>query len=84
MSGKVFFILLSFLLIFSFKPYSPGNPSLKLMLSAYDRADHLFNTANNSPTADSLCMIGFRQVITDLNRLQGQPDGRQPLIPGKF
>jgi len=69
MSGKVFFILLSFLLFFSFKSFTAGDPPIKLMISAYERADRLFNTANNSPAADSLCISGFRQVITGLNHL---------------
>ena len=72
MSGKVFFILLSFLLIFSFKQYSPGNPSLELILSAYNRADQLFNKPNTSSKDDSVCMLAFRKIISDLNRIQGE------------
>ena len=72
MSGKVFFILLSFLLIFSFKRYSPGNPSLELILSAYKRVDHIFNKPNTSSKDDSACMVGFRKIISDLNRMQGE------------
>ncbi len=84
MSGKVFFVLLSFLFFFSIKSFAAGDPPIKLMLSAYERADHLFNTANNSPAADSLCILGFRQVIASLNRLNTIPDAGQPFIPGKF
>jgi CHAT domain-containing protein/tetratricopeptide (TPR) repeat protein len=72
MSGKVFFILLSFLLIFSFKRYSPGNPSLELILSAYKRVDQLFNKPNTSSKDDSACMVGFRKIISDLNRIHGE------------
>ena len=72
MSGKVFFILLSFLLIFSFKRSSPGNPSLDLILSAYKRVDQIFNKPNTSSKDDSACMVGFRKIISDLNRIQGE------------
>ena len=73
MSGKVFFIPLSFLLIFSYKPYSPGNPALDLIVSAYKRVDKLFNKPNTSSKDDSSCMVGFRRIITDLKRMQGEP-----------
>src|SRR5438874_2055320 len=72
MSGKVFFVLLSFLLISSFKPGTPGTPSLELILSAYNRVDRIFNTPNTSSKADSACMDGFRQIITDLSLLPKQ------------
>ena len=73
MSGKVFFILLSFLLIFSYKQYSPGNPSLDLILPAYKRVDQLFNKPNTSSKDDSVCMFGFRKIIIDLTRIKGEP-----------
>ncbi|HET7003113.1 MAG TPA: tetratricopeptide repeat protein, partial [Puia sp.] len=73
MSGKAFFALLSFLLIFSFKRYSPGNPSLKLILSAYKRVDQLFNKPNTSFKDDSVCMAGFRRIIADLSRIPHEP-----------
>ena len=73
MSGKVFFVLLSFLFFFFIKTFAAGDPPIKLMLSAYERADRLFNTVNNSPEVDSLCILGFRQVITGLNRLSTTP-----------
>ncbi len=69
MSGKALLIPLSFLLLFSFKRFSPGNPSLELVLAAYKRVDHLFNTPNTSPKTDSVCMAGFSRVIADLNRI---------------
>jgi CHAT domain-containing protein len=69
MSGKVFFVLLSFLFVFSINSFAAGDPPFKGMLSAYERADHLFNTANNSPAADSLCILDFKQVIAGLNHL---------------
>jgi tetratricopeptide (TPR) repeat protein len=72
MSGKVIFILLAFLLIFSYKRYSPGNPSLELILSAYQRVDLLFNKPNTSSKDDRVCMIGFRRIIADLKRMQGE------------
>ena len=72
MSGKVFFILLSFL-FFSYKPNSPGNPALDLIVSAYKRVDKLFNKPNTSSKDDSSCMVGFRRIITDLKRMQGEP-----------
>ena len=72
MSGKVFFILLSFLLILSFKRYAPGDPSLDSILSAYKRVDQLFNKPNTSSKDDSVCMVGFRKIITDLNRIKGE------------
>ncbi len=72
MSGKVFFILLSFLLIFSFKQYSPHNPSLEVILTAYKRVDYIFNKPNTSSKDDSACMVGFRKIISDLNGIQGE------------
>jgi CHAT domain-containing protein/tetratricopeptide (TPR) repeat protein len=69
MSGKVFFVLLSFLLIISFKQYTPGTPSFKMILSAYTRADRLFNSTNSSSATDSTCMEGFRDVISALSIL---------------
>jgi CHAT domain-containing protein/Tfp pilus assembly protein PilF len=70
MSGKVFLCLLAFLLIFSFKRYSPAPASLKQARSVYARADHLFNAKNSSSASDSLCMTGFEDVILALNSLQ--------------
>ena len=72
MSGKVFFVIFSFLLIISFKRYSPGNPSLELILSAYKRVDLLFNKPNTSSKDDSVCMAGFGKIISDLNRIHGE------------
>ena len=72
MSGKVFFVIFSFLLIISFKRYSPGNPSLELILSAYKRVDLLFNKPNTSSKDDSICMAGFGKIISDLNRIHGE------------
>ena len=69
MSGKVFLISLSFLLIFSFKRYNNGSPSLKSILSTYARADRFFNSSNNSPVKDSACMEGFRNVVSALSIL---------------
>src|SRR5450432_201621 len=69
MSGKVFFVLLSFLLIFSFKQYDPGIPSLKLIHAAYNRANRLFHGSNNSPAKDSASMKAFKEVIAALNDL---------------
>jgi CHAT domain-containing protein/tetratricopeptide (TPR) repeat protein len=69
MFGKVFFVLFSFLMFSSFKPDSPGTPSLELIISEYNRANKLFNTPNTSSEADSACMEGFRKVISDLGFL---------------
>jgi len=69
MSGKVFLVLLSFLLIISFKQYAPGPPSLKSILSAYARADRLFYSTNNSPAKDSACMEGFKGVISEISSI---------------
>ncbi|HEY4936660.1 MAG TPA: CHAT domain-containing tetratricopeptide repeat protein, partial [Puia sp.] len=69
MSGKVFLILLSFLLIISFKQYSPGTPSLKSILSVFTKADQLYYSSNNSPAKDSTCMAGFKTVISELSIL---------------
>jgi len=69
MSGKVFFALLSFLLIFSFKPDTPGTPSFKIIRAAYNRANKLFNGSNNSTATDSACMKGFQDVIASLKEL---------------
>jgi CHAT domain-containing protein len=68
MSGKVFFVPLSFLVILSFKQYSPGRP-LKSILSTFDRADHLFYSTHNTPAMDSACMEGFNEVISELKSL---------------
>jgi CHAT domain-containing protein len=68
MSGKAFFVTLSFLLILSFKQYSPGRP-LKSILTAFDQADHLFYSTHNTPAMDSACMEGFNKVISDLSGL---------------
>jgi CHAT domain-containing protein len=69
MSGKVFLVLLSFLLISSFKQYSPGTPSLTAILSVYTRSDRLFYNSNNSSKQDSICMAGFNKVISELYKL---------------
>jgi CHAT domain-containing protein len=69
MSGKVFLVLLSFLMIYSFKQYSPGSPVLKSILSKYNRADRLFYSSNNSPLKDSVCIAGFNEVIYELNSI---------------
>jgi CHAT domain-containing protein len=70
MSGKVIFFPLSFLLIFSFKRYSPGNPSLESVVVAYKSIDRLFNTPNTSPRDDSTCITGFKKIISDLTQMQ--------------
>jgi CHAT domain-containing protein len=69
MSGKVLLVLSSFLLIFSFKQYKNGSPSLKSVLSTYARADRFFNSSNNSPAKDSACKEGFRIVVSALSIL---------------
>jgi CHAT domain-containing protein len=69
MSGKVFFVPLSFLLIFSFKQYSPVTPALKLVLSAYKKADRLYSSPNSNSATDSACMASFRDVITSLRNV---------------
>jgi len=68
MSGKVFFASLTFLLIISFKPDSPDTPPLKLILSVYTRTDRLYKSSK-SAADDSVCMDGFREVISGLNGL---------------
>ena len=72
MSGKVFFVLFSFPLIFSFKHYSPGNSLWEEILSAYKRVDRLYNKPNTSSKDDTACMVGFRKIISDLNQIQGE------------
>jgi CHAT domain-containing protein len=69
MSGKVFFAYLSFLLILSFKSYCVDPPVYNTILTEFSRADKLFNSPENSITTDSLCMVGFRTVITELGHL---------------
>ena len=69
MFGKVFLVVVSFLFFSSFKQGSPGNPSLKLIISEYDQANKVFNTPNTTSKADSACMEGFRKVIADLGFL---------------
>jgi len=85
MSGKVFFVPLSFLLIFSFKQYSPPhNPSLYSILSAYNRINHLYNKANTSSKDDSTCIIGFRRIIDNLSRIRGIPGADSLLYQSNY
>ena len=81
MSGKVIFIPFSFLLISSFKQYSPGNPALESILSAYKRFDRLFNKPNTSSIDDSVCMAGFKKIISVFKEIHGEPDFRQSSLP---
>jgi CHAT domain-containing protein len=67
MSGKVFLLVLSFLIVSSFK--TPGKDSLKKVLALYNRADKVFKGQNNSASADSLCLRDFQEVIIALNEL---------------
>jgi CHAT domain-containing protein len=69
MSGKVIFIPLSFLLICSFNPHPPGGPAFNMIVSAYNKANEIFNKPNTTPREDSLCMKAFGEIITDLTRL---------------
>ena len=69
MSGKVFFILPSFLLIFCINSVGKGTPSLKSIQAHYRRIDRLFNQSNNSSSTDSACLDGFKQIIAALKEM---------------
>lgn len=71
MSGKVFFVLFSFLFIVSFKQFSPGLSPWAVVLSAYNRADHFFSSTNSTAATDSTAMEGFREVIVSLRAMPG-------------
>jgi CHAT domain-containing protein len=73
MSGKVFFVLLSFLLVFSFRSFSQVTTSLKIIRNAYNRADKQYNGTNNSAATDSACMKAFAEVIRSLTDLPRMP-----------
>jgi CHAT domain-containing protein/tetratricopeptide (TPR) repeat protein len=69
MSGKVFFILPSFLLILCFSSIGKGTPSLKSIQANYRRIDRLFNQSDNSSSIDSTCLEGFKQIIAALKEV---------------
>jgi CHAT domain-containing protein/tetratricopeptide (TPR) repeat protein len=68
MSGRVFFIPLSFLFIVSFKQHPPEDPVFKSIRSQFDQADRLYNLSDASAVTDSACLVAFRKVIVKLNR----------------
>jgi CHAT domain-containing protein len=68
MSGKVFFIPLSFLFIFSFKQHPPSDPANQA-LQQFTTADHLYNLASATAHSDSLCLAAFKKTIVLLNAL---------------
>ena len=68
MSGKVFFIPLSFLFIVSFKQHPPENPAYQLIREQFDKAEHLYNLTNATPHTDSICLTAFRKAILMLKR----------------
>ena len=68
MSGKVFIIPLSFLLIVSFKQYVPKDPAYQSILKQFNQADRLFNLPNANAITDSTCLAAFRNLIVNLGR----------------
>jgi CHAT domain-containing protein/tetratricopeptide (TPR) repeat protein len=72
MSGKVFFIPLSFLLIISFKIYSPGPIPIQKILLFYGHADRLYNSSNSNMATDSAAIREFKDVIEALATLPKQ------------
>src|SRR5580765_6941023 len=68
MSGKVFFIPLSFLLIVSFKQYVPEDPAYQSILKQFNHAVKLFNSPNANAVSDSSCLADFQQIIGKLGR----------------
>ena len=64
MSGKVFFIPLSFLVLLSFK--SPAPVSFRKIILTYTRADQLYNRQDISKASEIACRRGFAEVISAL------------------
>ena len=67
MSGKVFFILLSFPVFFSFN--NPDPRSFGEILSAYKTADRLYNATNFSEAASRSCIRMFTDLVSALEVL---------------
>ena len=72
MSGKVFFIPLSFLVLFSFK--SPAPLSFRKIILAYTKADQLYNKPDISAASEITCRKGFAEVISALGSLTRSPE----------
>ncbi|MES1249652.1 MAG: hypothetical protein ABUL46_03165, partial [Chitinophaga rupis] len=62
MSGKVFFALLLFPVLFSFKDFESGPPVWKALLRQYAEADHLYNLDGATPQTNRAALDGFLQV----------------------
>ncbi len=69
MFGKVFFVVLSLLLLSSYERCYSETPNFNKIISAFDHADKLFNSPINSVSNDSACLSEFTRVITDLGRM---------------
>jgi CHAT domain-containing protein len=67
MSGKVFLIPLSFLVLLSFKP--PGPLSFRKIILVYTKANQLYNETDISAASEIACRTGFAEVISALGGL---------------
>ncbi len=70
MSGKVFFIPLSFLLIVSFKERPPSSPAYLPIRQQFEKAERLYNLSESNARTDSICLDAFRKTIAMLNHLR--------------
>jgi hypothetical protein len=68
MSGKVFFIILPFLFIVSFKQHPPSDPANQA-IQQFATADRLYNLANATAHSDSICLAAFKKTIALLDGL---------------
>jgi CHAT domain-containing protein len=68
MSGKVFFISLSFLFIVSFK-HPPPIPAFLPVKQQFEKAERLYNLSNSSAHTDSICLEAFKKAIGMLKPL---------------
>ena len=69
MSGKVFFIPLSFLLIVSFKEHPRSHPAYLPVRQQFEKAERLYNLSESTTHTDSICLEAFRKTISMLNKL---------------
>jgi CHAT domain-containing protein len=69
MSGKVFFIPLSFLFIVSFKQHPPSDPVCQPIRQQFEKAERMYNLTNATVLTDSFCLTAFRKAIIMLNIL---------------
>src|SRR5947209_8204743 len=72
MSGKVFFVLLSFLFIFSLRS-SAGNDPVQKIWAEYERANRLYVVEPGSSAIDSASLQGVQKVLDALLMIPRKP-----------